>query len=48
MTKLRLAVIIPAMAGTLLAGITPALAEDTSAAMPLNSTNIPARYANQG
>jgi hypothetical protein len=47
MTTLRLAVIIPAMTGMLLAGIAPALAQDTSAAMPLNSTNIPARYANQ-
>ena len=50
MKKLRLAVVIPAMAGSLLAGVTPAMAvtpDAEDAALPLNSTNIPARYADQ-
>ncbi|GAB3480517.1 alpha/beta hydrolase [Amycolatopsis cihanbeyliensis] len=46
MKRTRLAVLIPAMAGTLLAGVTPALAEPADE-LPPNSTNIPARYANQ-
>ncbi|MFD9889513.1 alpha/beta hydrolase [Amycolatopsis sp. NPDC059027] len=46
MTKLRYAVVIPAVAGTLLAGFTPAFAGE-EAKQPLNSTNIPAQYANQ-
>lgn len=52
MRRSRLAVVIPAVAGGLLAGITPALANPAPApapapAPPLNSTNIPDRYANQ-
>ncbi|WP_020669182.1 alpha/beta hydrolase [Amycolatopsis nigrescens] len=46
MRKLRYAVVIPAMAGTLLAGFTPAFAAEAGAP-PLNSTNIPDRYASQ-
>jgi pimeloyl-ACP methyl ester carboxylesterase len=45
MTKLRCAVVIPAIAGIMLAGLTPAVA--APAGQPLNSTNIPARYAGQ-
>src|SRR3954464_11031839 len=49
MTRLRYTVVIPAIAGTLLAGFTPAFAGQEVAAgkQPLNSTNIPAQYANQ-
>ncbi|OZM72816.1 peptidase [Amycolatopsis antarctica] len=48
MRRLRLAVVIPAVAGGLLAGITPALANPAPATTPpLNSTDIPARYADQ-
>ncbi|SFW54653.1 alpha/beta hydrolase [Amycolatopsis australiensis] len=49
MTRLRYAVVIPAIAGTLLAGFTPAFAGQEAAAgkQPLNSTNIPPQYANQ-
>ena len=50
MTKLRFAVVIPAIAGTLLAGMTPAFAGQEGygrGTPPLNSTNIPAQYANQ-
>ncbi|RZQ65096.1 alpha/beta hydrolase [Amycolatopsis suaedae] len=46
MKKLRLAVAIPALAGGMLAGVAPAVAQP-AAAPPLNSTNIPARYADQ-
>lgn len=50
MTKLRFAVVIPAIAGTLLAGMTPAFAGQEGygrTTQPLNSTHIPAQYANQ-
>ncbi|WP_157904953.1 alpha/beta fold hydrolase, partial [Amycolatopsis sp. M39] len=49
MRRLRYAVVIPAFAGTLLAGFTPAFAGQEAAAgkQPLNSTAIPAQYANQ-
>ncbi|WP_158879535.1 alpha/beta hydrolase [Amycolatopsis anabasis] len=46
MTRLRYAMVIPAVAGTMLAGFTPAFAAGP-AGQPLNSTNIPARYADQ-
>jgi pimeloyl-ACP methyl ester carboxylesterase len=46
MRKLRYAVVIPAIAGTMLAGFTPAFAGEAAKA-PLNSTNIPARYTSQ-
>jgi pimeloyl-ACP methyl ester carboxylesterase len=46
MKKLRYAVVIPAIAGTMLAGFTPAFAGEP-AQQPLNSTNIPAQYASQ-
>lgn len=41
--RLRLAVVIPAVAGGLLAGMTPALANPGT----VNTTGIPARYAEQ-
>ncbi|GAB3727838.1 alpha/beta hydrolase [Amycolatopsis oliviviridis] len=41
--RLRLAVVIPAVAGGLLAGMTPAVADPGT----LNTTGIPARYAEQ-
>ncbi|WP_370945733.1 alpha/beta hydrolase [Amycolatopsis sp. cg5] len=47
MKRLRYAVVIPALAGTMLAGFTPAFAGQEAKAQPLNSTNIPAQYANQ-
>ncbi|AUI62563.1 alpha/beta hydrolase [Amycolatopsis sp. BJA-103] len=48
MKKLRYAVVIPAVAGTMLAGFTPAFAGPEAAKQqPLNSTNIPAKYASQ-
>ncbi|MET9259860.1 alpha/beta hydrolase [Amycolatopsis sp. NPDC004079] len=49
MRRLRYAVVIPAIAGTLLAGFTPAFAGQEAAAgkQPLNSTGIPAQYASQ-
>ncbi|QFU94599.1 alpha/beta hydrolase [Amycolatopsis sp. YIM 10] len=48
MKRLRTAVVIPMVAGGLLAGVTPALAAPAAAgAQPLNSTNIPAQYADQ-
>jgi pimeloyl-ACP methyl ester carboxylesterase len=46
MKRLRYAVVIPVIAGTMLAGFTPAMAGQPAKA-PLNSTNIPARYAGQ-
>ncbi|WP_199429016.1 alpha/beta hydrolase [Qaidamihabitans albus] len=46
MRRLRLAVVIPATAGTLLAGLTPALAEPAGS-RPAGSADIPARYADQ-
>ncbi|OZM71225.1 peptidase [Amycolatopsis antarctica] len=42
--RLRFVVVIPAVAGGLLAGMTPALANPD----PLNTTGIPAHYAEQG
>ncbi|SFP80662.1 alpha/beta hydrolase fold [Amycolatopsis arida] len=51
MNRLRRAVGIPAMAGLMLAGTLPAVAEQPAEAgrkpAELNSTGIPARYANQ-
>jgi pimeloyl-ACP methyl ester carboxylesterase len=47
MKNLRYAVVIPAIAGTMLAGFTPAFAGEAAKAQPLNSTNIPAQYAGQ-
>jgi pimeloyl-ACP methyl ester carboxylesterase len=46
MRRLRYAVVIPVIAGTMLTGFTPALAGQ-AAGQPLNSTNIPARYTGQ-
>jgi pimeloyl-ACP methyl ester carboxylesterase len=47
MKNLRYAMVIPAIAGTMLAGFTPAFAGEAAKTPPLNSTNIPAQYVNQ-
>ncbi|GAA1031326.1 MULTISPECIES: alpha/beta hydrolase [Amycolatopsis] len=49
MRRLRYAVVIPAIAGTLLAGFTPAFAGQEAAGgkQPPNPTGIPAQYASQ-
>jgi pimeloyl-ACP methyl ester carboxylesterase len=48
MRKMRLAVAVPALAGTLLATGLPAVAAPNAPSdLPLNSTGIPARYAEQ-
>ncbi|QWF80589.1 alpha/beta hydrolase [Amycolatopsis sp. CA-230715] len=44
MTKLHRALLVPAVAGTVLAGLAPVATADPP---PLNSTGIPDRYANQ-
>jgi hypothetical protein len=46
MSRVRLAVLIPALAGTMVAGIAPAMAEP-AAGLPSESNGIPARYSSQ-
>ncbi|KZB83110.1 alpha/beta hydrolase [Amycolatopsis regifaucium] len=47
MKRIRYAVAIPAIAGTMLAGLTPAFADPAEGAGALNSTPVPSRYASQ-
>jgi pimeloyl-ACP methyl ester carboxylesterase len=46
MTRVRYAMVLPVVAGTMLAGLAPAVAAGPSTE-PLNSTNIPGQYAGQ-